>query len=452
MYVQDLRISGIKLIEELNLDFKRDGEPRMWTVLLGENGTCKTTVLQCIALAAAGASKANQLLPNAASLRTIGAKSGLIAHRGSIDVTFGLPFDDRRLVPIPEEGSDFAIPVDINSKLTLRGGWNELAGVSRFGWNTANRPPEHTQVQIDDPLVEIRGKSLPRYFVAGYGISRTLPFPNSTQYPVDITTDRLRSLFDGDWRLVATDFVGKFIGEAGRSYESTLRSVLIASGLLPDMAGLMFDSLGAIARPEDTVDAHEFVEKDGTSVPATWLSQGYRSTIAWVADLVGQIFLDDPERNPAIDPSEFTGLVLVDELDLHLHPRWQRRIVKTLKTVFPKLQFIATTHSPLVLAGLEADEIVHLKRNEEMGIVTETNTTNPAFLTPTELLQEFFDLDDALPSEIGQQMHQYMVLATNPFRDDDEDKELHSLHERLVTANAPPAIKPTPRKAASGNS
>ena len=243
-----------------------------------------------------------------------------------------------------------------------------------------------------------------------------------------------------------------FIGEAGKSYEAALKSVLIASGLLPEMAGLKLHPLGVVARPEDTVAAHEFLEKDGTSVPATWLSQGYRSTIAWVADLVGQIFLDDPERNPTLDPSEFTGLVLVDELDLHLHPRWQRRIVKTLKTVFPKLQFIATTHSPLVLAGLEADEIVHLKRDEELGIVTETNTTNPAFLTPTELLQAFFNLDDALPSEIGQQMHQYMVLATNPFRDDDEENELRSLHAKLVTAKVPPSIEPTPRKAASGGS
>lgn len=445
MYVQNLRISGIKLLHELRLDFKRDGEPRMWTVLLGENGTCKTTLLQCIALAAAGASKANQLLPNAASLRTIGTR-----REGSIDVTFGLPVDNRRLLPIPNEGLDFPTPAEVSSKLTLRDRWNELAGVSQ--WGAFNRPLEGRDRHLDDPLVEIRGRSLPQYFVAGYGISRTLPFPSSTQYPVDITTDRLRSLFDGDWRLVATDFVGKFVGKTGTSFESTLTTVLVKSGLLPEMTGLKLHPPGLIVRPEDTVDAHEFVENDGTSVPATWLSQGYRSTIAWVADLVGQLFLDDPEANPDRAPSDFTGLVLVDELDLHLHPRWQRRIVKTLKTVFPRLQFIATTHSPLVLAGLEADEIVHLKRDKDRGIVTETNTTNPAFLTPTELLQEFFGLDDKLPSEIGQQMHEYMVLATNPFRDDDEEEELRSLHKRLVTANAPPPITPTPRKSASGGS
>ncbi len=158
MYVQDLRISGIKLIKELHLDFKRAGEPRMWTVLLGENGTCKTTLLQPIALAAGGASKANQLLPNASSLRTIGTRRG-----GSIDVTFSLPVDDRRRVPIPTEGWDFAIPVSINSRLTLRDGWNELAGVSR--WGAFNRPPEashgqHVTTLVEPAVKRVRGGQL----------------------------------------------------------------------------------------------------------------------------------------------------------------------------------------------------------------------------------------------------------------------------------------------------
>ncbi|HET7500861.1 MAG TPA: AAA family ATPase, partial [Kofleriaceae bacterium] len=61
------------------------------------------------------------------------------------------------------------------------------------------------------------------------------------------------------------------------------------------------------------------------------------------------------------------GIVLVDELDLHLHPTWQTEIVAGLKATFPRMQFIVTTHSPLVLAGCRADEVWRLKQDEASG-------------------------------------------------------------------------------------
>jgi predicted ATP-binding protein involved in virulence len=64
------------------------------------------------------------------------------------------------------------------------------------------------------------------------------------------------------------------------------------------------------------------------------------------------------------NPLEASGVVMVDEIDLHLHPRWQRTIVKQIRTVFPNLQFIVTTHSPFVLQDVRPDEdkIIMLKR------------------------------------------------------------------------------------------
>ncbi|MBL8938170.1 MAG: AAA family ATPase [Archangium sp.] len=448
MYIHDLRVSGIKLLRDLHLDFTRDGQPRMWTVLLGENGTCKTTVLQCIGLAAAGASKANQLLGSSSSFRALGRRSG-----GEIAANFYLPPDSQRLIPLLDS-TQRPSAVTIHSMLRIEEGWNELKGTASFrgdallGVHTAGS----LSIPNGDPLVEIRGRALPRYFTVGYGVSRSLPFPNSTKEPTDVTTDRMRSLFDAEWRLIATDFIGKFPQKQARAFAATLKEVLVASGLLPNISDLRLQGRGGVTRPEDLVEAHRFVESGGSSVPATWLSHGYRSMIAWVADLVGQLFLDDPEDNPDREPSEFSGLVLVDELDLHLHPSWQRRLVSTLKKVFPKLQFIATTHSPIVLAGLEADEIIRLKRAPDGGVLAETNTTNPAFLTPTELLNEFFGFGDEFPSEVGQQMHEYMVLATNPFRDDEEEQQLDALRAELTAKNATPAIQPTPRKAANEQS
>lgn len=59
---------------------------------------------------------------------------------------------------------------------------------------------------------------------------------------------------------------------------------------------------------------------------------------------------------------ETPGLVLIDEIDLHLHPNWQRRIVSDLKSAFPKIQFVATTHSPFIVQSLKSNEVWNLDK------------------------------------------------------------------------------------------
>jgi predicted ATP-binding protein involved in virulence len=56
------------------------------------------------------------------------------------------------------------------------------------------------------------------------------------------------------------------------------------------------------------------------------------------------------------------GIVLIDEIDLHLHPKWQKRVINDLKNTFPQIQFIATTHSPFILQSLQSDEVINLDK------------------------------------------------------------------------------------------
>lgn len=449
MYLTGLHVFGIKLISDLRLNFMRGESPRMWTVLLGENGLSKTTILQCIAMAGMGTNKANQLV-NVSSLHPLrrelrNGRAVVAGYPGGIRAEFVAPRVRER--PGFMETLD-ATPV-LYSELTRLIDWSDLKG--RSFW----RSQDDTK-SGDNPLVEIRGRGLPDYFLAAYGVTRSLPIPDSSPSPRDPASDRVRSLFDPNWRVTATDFARRFPAELvkgkqsifGRTYESILNAVLIESGLLSGIERFRLSNDNTDDKFEQKVDTETSI-----SVPASWLSHGYQSTVAWIADLVGQIILDQVESGTdGLRADEFVGLVLVDELDLHLHPSWQRRLVSTLKKVFPKLQFIATTHSPIVLAGLEADEIVRLKRAPDGGVIAETNTTNPAFLTPTELLNEFFGFGDEFPSEVGQRMHEYMVLATNPFRDDEEEQQLDALRAELTEKKAAPAIQPTPRKAATEQS
>jgi predicted ATP-binding protein involved in virulence len=91
------------------------------------------------------------------------------------------------------------------------------------------------------------------------------------------------------------------------------------------------------------------------------LSDGERSFIAIVGDLIRRLALANPELS---NPLEGHGVVLIDELELHLHPRWQREVVEKLRSTFPNIQFIATTHSPFVIQALRPGELINLDPEE----------------------------------------------------------------------------------------
>ncbi len=97
------------------------------------------------------------------------------------------------------------------------------------------------------------------------------------------------------------------------------------------------------------------IDRGNTTLPVRRLSDGERGTLALVLDLTRRL----AQANPALaDPAADAGaIVLVDELDLHLHPKWQRQIVHNLQTAFPRCQFITTTHSPQVIGEVEHERI-----------------------------------------------------------------------------------------------
>ena len=97
------------------------------------------------------------------------------------------------------------------------------------------------------------------------------------------------------------------------------------------------------------------IDRGATTLPARLLSDGERGALAIVLDLTRRLAQANPD---AVDPAaEAEAVVLIDEIELHLHPAWQRRIVANLETTFPTCQFIATTHSPQVIGEVEHDRI-----------------------------------------------------------------------------------------------
>lgn len=101
------------------------------------------------------------------------------------------------------------------------------------------------------------------------------------------------------------------------------------------------------------------IEKNGIPLNVDQLSEGERGVLCLVLDLAKRLSQANPGLDNPIEAGE--GIVLIDELDLHLHPKWQRTIVENLTKTFPKCQFIATTHSPQIIPSIDPESVLVMK-------------------------------------------------------------------------------------------
>ena len=128
-------------------------------------------------------------------------------------------------------------------------------------------------------------------------------------------------------------------------------------GLLPRLDG--FRAVRSRKRP-DSDERTLLLEKEGMEIDFDSLSGGERAFILLAADLCRRLMLESPDTPVA----EVPGIVCIDEVELHLHPAWQRRILKTLMEMFPACQFVVSTQSPQVIAGVEARHVRLLEPGE----------------------------------------------------------------------------------------
>jgi len=160
-------------------------------------------------------------------------------------------------------------------------------------------------------------------------------------------------------------------------------------GLLPDFRNL------SVRRSPLRME----MEKKGKRLIVDQLSDGEKCLIAMVGDLARRLAIANPVRD---NPLEGDGIVLIDEIDLHLHPKWQRMIVPKLAEVFPNCQFILSTHSPHVITQLMPENLAVLKQTEE-GMTAERPPESYG-KTVERILEDLMGLSTTRPDEISQEL------------------------------------------------
>ena len=149
------------------------------------------------------------------------------------------------------------------------------------------------------------------------------------------------------------------------------------------------------------------------------LSSGTEGTLLWIWWLMLKLvhhyeFQEGWEKKPAI--------LLIDEIENHLHPTWQRRVIPALLEHFPGLQIFATTHSPFVVAGLKAGQ-VHLLKRDENGVVTYSpNKEDIVGWTADEILRNLMGVEDPTDNETAEAAREFRRLRDEGPRSDPEEE------------------------------
>ena len=153
------------------------------------------------------------------------------------------------------------------------------------------------------------------------------------------------------------EIIQKLVAARASSKDQQLTAVRNAiSQFMPE-----FSNLRVRRKPR----LHMSIDKDGTPLNVAQLSQGEKSLMVLVGDIARRLAMMNPElKNPLMGD----GIVLIDEVDMHLHPQWQRNLVKQLTTTFPNCQFVLTTHSPLVISDSK-EILAYLIDNNELTLL-----------------------------------------------------------------------------------
>lgn len=222
-------------------------------------------------------------------------------------------------------------------------------------------------------------------------------------------------------------FRGKELARIQKGYADTnfelVKKTIIKS--LPDCINIFYEF-----DPDKTNRGLKIELKDGRILPFNSLSDGTRNFFSIIADMAYMCTTLNPhlQENALI---ETEGVVLIDELDLHLHPDWQRKIINVLRDTFPKVQFIATTHSPFLIQETEHDQLFILKNSKI------DNITGAVNLSIEDIAEELQKVENPQWSKSRQEMFEEAKVYYKAVK---EGKDTPEMKAKLDEAMKPFAL------------
>jgi energy-coupling factor transporter ATP-binding protein EcfA2 len=425
--------------QELKLSDKQ-GKPSQWTVILGNNGVGKTTLLRCLA--------GMEIIPSRQDLDSPYRAYPLITLLGT-SKDFKEWKEELKVMQkmMAQVNTKFVCNANLTSLKALEGDIRNHPEIKtihievdmqsytpRIGF-----PVEATKVMeiihttektVEEASLQLSVDFLSGAICYGYGATRIMANTSwsdeySTDHSITLFYDNAALMNAEEW-LLQTDHAVKSASGKTRIFlkKKFDRIVEILKQILPDIKDIRITPVD-----EDRLyPTAEFLTPYGW-VRLLSLGLGYRATIAWMVDLAIKLFKRYPDSE---DPLAEPAIVLVDEIDLHMHPKWQRDIMQFLTDRFPNTQFIVTAHSPLVVQAAQDANIVLLRREGDRVVID----NNPEIIDNwrvDQVLTSVFEMPSARPAKIEPLLQRRKELLTKPKLTTSDRAELKELEAQIGT-------------------
>ncbi len=393
-----LVLSNIGVYEQLEIEFNSD-----LTVLIGLNGAGKTTILKAIALATLGPEQAEIDAQTAANLLRITGKNEQKTHWQAEGV--------------------ICLSASINGKT--------YENTIRLLYNTNS---ERVEVKggCFSALFDSEGHLL--NLILGIGEQRNTNLKKNRRLGLEVTQAKVKDLLpiiSGEEQACIAHFsawLGNLSLLASQGHQDKLdeinASFLIFSALMQE--SIQFSGFTSVDPLELWVE-HQDPKQ---IVPLRLVSQGYQAVMGWVGYIIQRMF---EAYSEALLPLQQPAIIIIDEIDQLLHIKWQQEIVNVLaKEFFPNTQWIVTTHSPMVIMGLDKGQVIQLHQRDGQ-LVAEPNTVDLWLWQYGDIIRHLFEVFPQKPQLQEQQLMAEIELLNSQVEalDDTQQKELEKLEIQL---------------------
>lgn len=369
--LERLVIQQVRCFEHLDLELNVPaGSGEGWTILVGVNGVGKSTVLQSIVLAALDVRPVTGLVPAPWRLfRSDATRDG----RGTLRI--------------------------------------ELSGEvsTRFVYPDEGRYLDSGSVLSRTPLL------------LALAARRRIARPGELYEADNRVLERVRGLFETDHPLLTQDPFAAFATKGERrAFAKTVRDVVThkledGARMFPLVDVVELRGQGGVTKNEQLLEGRRFVLRYGADysvgVSVEELSDGYQAMLAVILEILAHAAI---ELGEVPDPARLEAIVLIDEIEAHLHPQWQRTVVPLLRSVFPGCQFVATTHSPLVVGSALPGEVHVLEIGEDGAVSKTVLEERLAMLNADRIYEEVFGVARMAPPDVVERERDYLQQVASP--------------------------------------
>lgn len=359
VYFTSLEIENVKCFGTKQLLKLTDsnGAVSPWTLILGDNGFGKTTLLKCLAW----------MTPVRAPDLHEGTENAIKRIKPLMD-EFENESEHEKLVRL---GSDVTTMISATFSNGVKLGTNPSADSTVSIAMNFKRINNELKVITPD-LAEIKEFITPALYA--YGASRHMARDNFDDLGLKDSLSNLFSesadLYDADQILTNLEYSSmKEKDSNGKITQLLDKLKIILRDILPAVKTADSILIHAPFNEDGAVNKNRVeIKTDDGNVPLFDLSLGYKTMLAWTLDLAVRMLWQNPDKD---NPLEQPAIVIIDEIDLHLHPKWQRIVREHLTHHFPKTQFICTAHGPFMAQSSEFENLCVVNRNEQGEVFIE---------------------------------------------------------------------------------